>query len=1094
MPLKIFLSRNFDHTHERLLFEELGNKLYSTFHQSPDLYVCIGNLHVEGKELDAVLIKKDAITVIEFKNYGGALTFHENGDWPITVIQNGNANTVSVKGGANENPYQQVRRNKFALLSTLNLFGNFKQTNLGHISGIVLFSKNIDFDPFSISDKLASWFHITDLAHVIQKINQITSTGINLSNQEIGRFQKLFNLSFENEVPVPEEFQTLIYPEEEEIVEEQELENLATMEDETSDYLKIERSIEDLVEVCGYSIVHRDVLAERASETLSIDDLNLSIGAKNYLNTAVGGEIYRHQHKALELLRTNKEEVNNVCLATSTSSGKSLVFYAQAIEILSKNPTAKIIAIYPLKALGYQQEEKWNQAFQMSGLNLKAGRIDGTVGANQRNAILNSCNVVVVTPDVVHSWFLSNLSQKTVKTFFRNLALVVLDEVHVYRGVFGSNSAYLFRRINFACENLKLANSNPVQYLCASATVSNPQEFLKSLIGLNFEIVDYEYESSPKHQIDVILLDAPDGGDPYFRMANFINQVSRIENNRTITFVDNRKAVGQIAVIANQLEQNQVYPYRSGYESNDRIQIQQNLAAGTLNGVISTSALEMGIDIGHLNIGILYGVPSSQTSFMQRIGRIGRHQPGFVFVINDKSIRSERIFRNPQNLFNIPLADTALYLDNEFIQYIHALCLVGLQGTAEASALGNQDLENSEVAFPDGFITLCNRVKNSNEPPHLKILSPTGTEVPQLTFPLRDIEKQFKLELEEGRDRTSLGDLTKSQQMREAYPGAVYFHMLSRYRVSAIGNSIITLRNEGHYTTRPILQVLPYPNIQDGLISGKNFSNTAVLECHLDVYEKIFGYYQKIGSQDEKAFNYPNQYFNGRAYSRRIVTTGVLISRGPLTRITSTVKIEAIANIFFNVFLTNIPFEPQDLNFCIGSFNALNNGGLFSSGDNYICIFDKTYGSLRLTSRLMYQDILLASLNSALDWLETAESVYTKDGDEVMIDDEIRTFFTELRDEILGPENPLRHQNAQPTNRAPILDLQQVIKMTNEDADYLIDHVYAQQVNGIVSILYELKNTLTGEELLGIPQSALAVTPQHRIVQFDLNRNRIITE
>lgn len=1086
MPVKVFLSRPFDHTHERILFDEFCKKLYESFHRSDEFILCIGNLHVGGRELDAIIVKKDAITVFEFKNFGGSLTFHENGDWPITTILNGNSNTVSVKGGTNENPYQQVRNNKFSLLNTLNLFANFPNTNLGHISGVVLFAKDIDFDPFSINAPISSWFHVTDLSHSIQKIQQITSASINLSNNDIRDFQRIFNLGPAYEIPVPEEFEQAELLEENLEDIEQVPEAILEIVDETDEF-------EAIISDCGYEVVFREILPERPSETININALNLSTGTNRYLNQAVEGNIFHHQFRALELLNFENDELNNVCLATSTSSGKSLVFYAQAIEIISQNPQSKIIAIYPLKALGYQQEERWNQAFAMSGMNITVGRIDGTINASQRNNILNSCNVVVVTPDVVHSWFLSNLSNKTIKSFFRNLSLVILDEVHVYRGVFGSNSAFLFRRINFAIEQLKLAQTPKVQYLCASATVNNPQDFLQNLTGLQFQIVDQEFESSPKHQIDVILLNPTDGGDSYSRIASFINQVSAIENNRTITFIDNRKAVDQIAVIANQLGQNHVYPYRSGYESEDRIRIQQELENGTLKGVITTPALEMGIDIGHLNIGILYGVPASQTSFMQRIGRIGRHQKGYIFIINDLSIRSERIFRNPQNLFNIPPVDTALYLDNEFLQYIHALCLTGLNGTSESSALGNQDLENSEVVFPDGFITLCNRVKNSNEPTHLKILSPTGTEIPQYTFPLRDIEKQFKLELVEGRERTSLGDITKSQQMREAYPGAVYFHMLRRYRVISIDNnrSRIELSNEASYVTRPILQILPFPNIQDGLISGKKFTNTSIIECHLDVYEKIFGYYERIGNNDEITRSYPNRYFSGRAYSRRIVTTGILISMGPLSRITSTEKIEAIANIFFNVFLTNIPFEPLDLSFCIGSFNELNNGGLFSAGDNYICIFDKTYGSLRLTSRLMHQDILLASLNSALDWLETAEFVYTKDGDEVLIDQEIRTFFHDFREEVLEQEAPLRHHNVEQSNRVPILALQQSIKMTNDETEYILDHVYAQQVNGVTTILYELKKE-NGEVVLEIPQSALDVTPEHRIIHFDPNRNRII--
>ncbi|EIM73841.1 putative ATP-dependent helicase [Nitritalea halalkaliphila LW7] len=775
---------------------------------------------------------------------------------------------------------------------------------------------------------------------------------------------------------------------------------------------------------------------------------------------------------------------------------KVLVFYTQALEVIEKNPSAKILAIYPLKALGYQQEEKWEQAFLRSGKALKVGRIDGTVPSNLRKQIINNSNVIVVTPDVIHSWFLVNLDKVFIQRFFRNLDLMVIDEVHVYRGVFGSNAAFLYRRIHLACQKLKLSTSNPIQVLCASATVNSPEEFLYQLTGLDFIIVDQEYETSPKHPIDVFLLDSGDDSEPFSRIADFINRISADPNNKSITFVDNRKAVEQIATITDRLD-NRIFPYRSGYESEDRKNIQDQLTNGKINGVISTSALEMGIDIGHLNIGILFGVPSSQTSFMQRIGRIGRHQAGFVFIINDRSIRSERIFQNPQNIFNIPPADTALYLDNEFIQYIHALCLVGLNGAPEAQAINLDDLGLSEVSFPDGFLNLCEKVKNSMEPQHLKNLNSNNNEIPQQTFPLRDIEKQFKIELHEGRDITPLGEMTKSQQMREAYPGAVYYHMKRPYRVTAIEQHRIRLRNEAHYSTRPILQIMPYPNLGDGLIQGKCYTNTFVLECNLDVYENIFGYYERRGSADEIAVHYPNNYYARRTYSRRIVTTGVLIGRGPLSQISSAQNIEAIANIFFNVFLTNIPFEPQDLNYCIGSFTALNNGGIFDTGERYLCIYDKTYGSLRLTSRLMFQEVLLASINSALDWLDTAEYVYTKDGEQVFIDQEIIDFFINLRGEVLAPETEIQ-RNSQDGNNAlnqqivPILALNQKIKIINEDQDYIIDWVYPQVVSGVSTILYDLKVEGSDETLAGIPQSSLVLTENHTLTQYDLVRSRIL--
>lgn len=1085
MAVKVLLSRDFDHTHERILFDEFCKKLYAAFHDKDEQYLVIGNLHVEGKELDAILVKKDAISVIEFKNYGGSLNFFENGEWPITQVTNGVSETVSVRGGTKDNPYQQVRQNKFGLFNMLKSHTSYSNEILGHISGIVLFSQNVDFDPFSITPKIASWFHVTDLSNITGKINQITSNKIRLSKEEILGFKKIFNLGFADEVEVPEEYQIAAVNETSRFEE-------PLIYDIPYNIISSEAgSVEEIINATGYNIIYRETLPERKKEIVGIEDLNLSPGCKKFLKEDVKSEIYKHQYKALNLLK----EGANVAISTSTSSGKSLVFYAHAIELISKNPNAKIIAIYPLKALGYQQEEKWLEAFEKSGMNISIGRIDGSVPTSERIRLINNSNVICVTPDVIHSWFLSKLDNKSIKSFFRNLALVIIDEVHVYRGVFGSNAAYLFRRINYVNEQLRLAESKAPQYLCASATINHPEGFLEKLIGLNFEIIDTQYETSPKHPIEVYLLDVQEDSEPYSRIADFLNRLSVGEENRSITFVDNRKAVEQIASISDRLENNQIFPYRSGYESEDRIKIQNNLQNGVLKGVISTSALEMGIDIGHLNIGVLFGVPSSQTSFMQRIGRIGRHQPGKVFIINDRSIRSERIFQNPQNIFNIPPADTALYLDNEYIQYIHALCLVGLQGNSESDAVANKQLEVSSVIFPKNFLQLCDKVKNSIEPQYLKNLNSNSNELPHHAFPLRDIEKQFKIELHEGKDITPLGDMTKSQQMREAYPGAVYYHMKRPYRVRSIEGNKVRLRNEANYSTRPSLQIMPYPNIQDGLIQGKAFGNTAFIECNLDVYENIFGYSERRGGRDEVHHNYPNNYYTRRTYSRRIVTTGVVIGRGALSRINSTEKIEAIANIFFNVFLTNIPFEPSDLNYCIGAFNQLNNGGLFDNGERYICIFDKTYGSLRLTSRLMFQEVLIASINSALDWLDSAEYVYTKDGELLFIEEEIVQFFHSLKEEILLGESDLqtiRQVDAPPQNDfVSVLALGQKIKMIDDDQEFSIDWVYPQEENGVNSILYDLKNS-QNEMVFGVLQTALAVTPDHETKQYDLIRKRIL--
>jgi DEAD/DEAH box helicase domain-containing protein len=1097
MPIKIYRSRDFDHTHERILFDEICKKLFKEYYFKEENYLFIANLHVGGRELDGLLIKKDAITIIEFKNFGGYVEFYENGDWPITSFENGTSNTNFVKGGNSENPYQQVRQNKFSLLNILNDFAKFNNAELGHISGIVLFSKDIEYDFNRIPSKISSWFHITDLEDFIQKFNQITSTKISISNSEINDLVRIFNLKPFQEILINDKLKRELNISDDIIVKEVEIEkeplqneSIKTKENSLTEPLDL-----NVINEIGYSVIHSDILPSRERKIRNASELNLSTSTLDYLKEDVNNEIYFHQYEAIDLINQDK----NVCISTSTSSGKSLIFYTSALENLAKNPLAKIIAIYPLRALAFQQEEKWNDAVKKSNLNIKVGRIDGTIDSSLRKKVLKTSNIICVTPDIIHSWFLSQIDNKEIQTFIRNISLIIIDEVHVYRGVFGSNAAYLFRRLNFANEQLRLKETKPPQFLCASATINNTELLLDNLLGLPFEIIDHTYETSPKHEIEVFLLDPKEEYDPYSKIAELISHFTQSESNRSISFVDNRKAVEQIATITDRLVKDQIYPYRSGYESEDRNFIQTNLQNGNLKGVISTSALEMGIDIGHLNIGILYGVPSSQTSFMQRIGRVGRHQPGKIFIINDNSIRSERIFKNPTNIFNIPPADTALYLENEYIQYIHALCLVGMGGYSEFDnlKLNISKLEESEVKFSSHFLELCGKVKSAIEPSYLKMLNQNSNEDPHYTYPLRDIEKQFKIELSEGREIVSLGEMTKSQQMREAYPGAVYYHMMKSYRVRNIKGSKIELSNEMKYTTRPSLQIAPFPNIENGLIDKKAFGSIKFIECNLDVYENIFGYYEKKGGSDEINITYPNKYYSKKCYSRRIVTTGVVIGGAILNNISSPEKKNAIANIFYNVFISSLPYENQDVDSCLGTFNKLNAGNYFNAEDSYICIYDKTYGSLRLTSKLMYQDTLLKSVNYALDWLTTAESVYTKDGEEINIDSEIVSFFKNFKNELLNPEQDFAAINTQSEineTTITVLSINQNVKLLESNEIYKIDWVYPSEYSTSINItiLYDLINITSGEEKTGVHEGEIIIDKSLQTSQYDLIKKRIL--
>src|SRR3954454_23063313 len=153
--------------------------------------------------------------------------------------------------------------------------------------------------------------------------------------------------------------------------------------------------------------------------------------------------IYHHQEVALSAAL----EHQNVCIATGTSSGKSLVFQTTAIQRLAENPDARILAVYPMKALGNEQEDRWRTALSEPGVSGKVARIEGSVSRAQRLALLRGARVVIATPDVIHAWLMTSIPQAAVQGFLKSLRLVVVDEIHTYTGVFGSNSTLLFRRL-----------------------------------------------------------------------------------------------------------------------------------------------------------------------------------------------------------------------------------------------------------------------------------------------------------------------------------------------------------------------------------------------------------------------------------------------------------------------------------------------------------------------------------------------------------------------------------------------------------------------------------------------------------------------
>ena len=375
-------------------------------------------------------------------------------------------------------------------------------------------------------------------------------------------------------------------------------------------------------------------------------------------------------------------------MSTGTASGKSLVFRSFAFHRTLLDSQSRILVFYPLKALAADQLRGWQEMARSLELDeTYIGRIDGSVPVKKRDDVLRKARIVMMTPDVCHAWLMSRLSAPVVKGFVRALTAVVMDEAHTLEGVFGSNFAFLMRRL-LAARNLLLqggAETPPLQFVAATATIKEPGTHLRRITGKEFSVVDYESDGAPRRERLVAHVACPPGEEVVIAKTLHDRVLANGREGGFITFLDSRRGVEGLAIASGVKQETSelnrllsdanVLPYRAGYAAEDRQKIEQRLQSGSLRGVVSTSALELGIDIPHLRVGFNIGVPETRKGYRQRLGRVGRNGPG-VFVV----IASPNAFLGYGTLFReyheMSVETSYLYLDNRFMQFAHARCLV----------------------------------------------------------------------------------------------------------------------------------------------------------------------------------------------------------------------------------------------------------------------------------------------------------------------------------------------------------------------------------------------------------------------------------
>ena len=487
-------------------------------------------------------------------------------------------------------------------------------------------------------------------------------------------------------------------------------------------------------------------------------------GLDRRVRDAIGvRELYAHQRAAWDSAARGEHFV----VTTGTASGKTLAFNLPVLDALTRDPKSRALYLYPTKALA-QDQFRALTSYRMPLL--RPAIYDGDTPVEHRGAIRRSANLILTNPDMLHVGLLPHHDRWA--DVLGNLRFVVIDEAHVYRGVFGSHVANVIRRLRRLAG---LYRASP-QFLLASATISNPGELAMGLLGLPATVISDD--AAPRAERTVVLWNPPlldeDLGLRGSALAEGAKlQAAFVEQGlRTLTFTKSRKAAELIhRFTAERLgDDARLSPYRAGYTAEQRRSIERRLAEGELLGVSATNALELGIDVGLLDAVISVGFPGTVASLRQQWGRAGRRNHGLAVLVATEDALDQYFMREPDKLLGRRVE--AAILDHENARV--------LAGHVRAAAF--------EAPLDDGDVPVLGEkaLAAARCDPQLRHTPRgivwAGTEYPSGRVSLRSADAEA-FTIVDGSTGSLLGVAERSRAYATVHPGAVYLHLGESYLV-----------------------------------------------------------------------------------------------------------------------------------------------------------------------------------------------------------------------------------------------------------------------------------------------------------------------
>ena len=568
--------------------------------------------------------------------------------------------------------------------------------------------------------------------------------------------------------------------------------------------------------------------------------------------------LHGHQREAYDLLAAGR----NVVVATGTASGKSLCYQLTALQQAARDPQARALFLFPTKALAQDQARKL-ASFRAQGV--LPAIYDGDTPQDQRALLRRTATILLTNPDMLHVGILP--AHERWAEYLHQLRLVVLDEAHVYRGVFGSHVAQVVRRLRRLCA----AYGSDPRFVLTSATIAHPQAFAERLVGLPFAVVTDDQAPRPERTVvfwNPPLLE-PARGERRSALAetSYVTAESVLAGARVIAFAPTRKAAELIyGQVRRRLEDRdrdaaaRVLPYRAGYTPQQRRDIERRLFAHELDAVVATQALELGIDVGSLDVSLVTGFPGTVTSLRQRWGRAGRQGHGYAVLVAGQDALDQYFMREPERLLGRAVEDAVIDLHNPHISAAH------LQAAAYEAPITPRD----ETYFDAEGLLAAERLEQAGR------LRRRGDGLvwakpysPAAQTSLRTAgNEQFAIV--EALHGEVVGTVERERVFRFCHPGAVYLHLGRSYLVTRLDpedRTVVVKDFDGSFYT----QAKTDKNV---LIAGqagvRELPGAVLFFGELEVTEQVIAYQKRDMTDghvlDNVALDLPEQTFATQAF------------------------------------------------------------------------------------------------------------------------------------------------------------------------------------------------------------------------------------